>query len=99
MNYLKDYNISLEQINYLKENFDNKQQDNFIYNNDKIKKILNIFLELGITNLYNIIITNPDMFFDTLDSIKKRIDNYDNKEELRRLLNEDALNLHIIGLL
>lgn len=99
MNYLKDYNISLEQINYLKENLDNKQQDNFIYNNDKIKKILNIFLDLGVTNLYNIIMTNPNMFFDTIDSIKKRINNYENKEEIKKLLNEDALNLHLIGLL
>ena len=81
MNYLKDYNISLEQINYLKENLDNKQKDNFIYNNDKI------------------IITSPNMFFDTIDSIKKRINNYENKEEIKKLLNEDALNLHLIGLL
>lgn len=99
MNYLKDYNISLEQINYLKENLDNKQKDNFIYNNDKIKKILNLFLDLGVTNLYNIIITSPNMFFDTIDSIKKRINNYENKEEIKKLLNEDALNLHLIGLL
>ena len=43
--------------------------------------------------------TNPGLFYDTTSSIKKRIDKYEDKSELARLLNEDPDNLSLIGLL
>ena len=101
MNYLKNYNLSDEQIqnieNAIKEH--NVNKDIFEYDSEKITDILNLFLSIGVTNLYNIIITNPSMFCDTVSSIKNRINKYENKYELARLLNDDALNLNLIGLL
>ena len=101
MNYLKDYNLSEEQIknieNAIKEH--NVSIDIFKYDPEKVIEILNLFLSIGVTNLYNIIITNPSMFCDTVSSIKNRINKYENKYELARLLNDDALNLNLIGLL
>lgn len=46
----------------------------------KIVDILNLFLSIGVTNIYNIIIINPSMFYDTVTSIKNRINKYENKD-------------------
>ena len=101
MNYLKKYNISDEEIENIKDVVEEKDVniDIFKYDEEKITDILDLFVSIGVTNLYNIIITNPSMFCDTISSIKRRIDKYENKKELARLLNEDALNLNLIGLL
>lgn len=101
MNYLKEYNITDQQINdiekVLKER--NINIDLFIYDPEKITSILNLFVEIGVTNLYDIIITSPSMFCDTIKSIKLRIDSYENKDELAKLLNEDAVNLFLVDLM
>ena len=101
MNYLKSYNLSDEQIKNIEEAIKehNVDIDIFKYDPEKIVDILNLFLSIGVTNLYNIIVTNPSMFCDTVSSIKNRINKYEDKYELARLLNEDTLNLNLIGLL
>jgi len=101
MNYLKKYDITDEQIQnienvLLKENID---IDLFIFNSDKIEKILNLFLTIGVNNLYDVIITAPDMFCDTISSIEARINKYEDKEELANLINEDANNLILVDLM
>lgn len=101
MNYLKDYNFSDEQIRNIETSIveHDVNVDIFKYDTEKIIEILNLFLSIGVTNLYNIIMTNPSIFCDTVSSIKNRINKYENKYELAKLLNEDALNLSLIGLL
>ena len=101
MNYLKTYNITDEQILHiekvLKEN--DVSLDTFKYDPEEIMAILNLFTAIGVTNIYNLIIASPTMFCDTVKSIQRRIDKYGNKTLLAKLLNEDANNLKLIGLL
>ena len=101
MNYLKNYNLSDDQINDIERVIKEKGNniDTFKYDSEKIISILDLFVSVGVTNIYNIIITNPSMFRDTIRSIQNRINKYEDKSELARLLNEDANNLEIIGLL
>lgn len=101
MDYLKNYNISDEQIRNIEKIIKERGQniDTFKYDSEKIIDILNLFTSFGVNNIYNIIITNPSMFRDTVRSIKNRIDKYIDKSELARLLNEDANNLSLIGLM
>ena len=101
MNYLKNYNLSDDQINDIERVIKEKGNniDTFKYDSEKIISILDLFVSVGVTNIYNIIITNPSMFRDTIRSIQNRINKYEDKSELARLLNEDATNLEIIGLL
>ena len=101
MNYLKNYNITDEQIKDIERVLAerNVNIDLFVYDPEKIIAILNLFVEIGVTDLYDIIITSPSMFCDTIRSIKLRIDNYGNKTELARLLNEDAANLFLADLM
>ena len=101
LDYLNNYNISNEQIAIIEKNIKEKgvNIDIFKYAPEKIISILNLFKSIGVTNFYNIIITNPSMFRDTITSIKNRINKYPNKNELAKLLDEDITNLSLVGLL
>ena len=101
MSYLNTFNLTDEQIKNIEDAIieNGIDLDIFKYDEAKIVEILNLFLQIGVTNLYNIIITRPALFCDTVDSIRNKINKYKNKKELANLLNEDALNLKLIGLL
>ena len=101
MNYLKDYGISEEEIENIAKILDKAEVnvDIFLYNEEKIKAILDLFKNIGVSNLYDIIITNPYMFCDSVDSINKKILAYGNTNELANLLNKDVNNLELIHLL
>lgn len=100
MEYLKNYNLSDLQINELEEIL--KEQDvidTFKYEPEKVTSILDLFVSLGVRNIYDIIISSPLMFLDTVSSIKTRVNSYEDKNELARLINEDSTNLNLVGLL
>ena len=101
MNYLKEYNITEQQIEKIKAilNENNINIDIFEFNQEKIIAILDLFKSIGVNNLYEIIITSPSMFCDTIKSIELRLNNYENKQELAELLNEDATNLFLVDLI
>ena len=101
MNYLKKYNLSDEQINSIEKIIIDRglNIDFFKYDSEEIMSILDLFVAIGVRNIYGIIVENPSMFRDTVSSIKKRIEKYNDKNELARLLNEDASNLSLIGII
>ena len=101
MNYLKKYNISDEQINNIKIEIEKKglNIDKFKYDPEGVISILDLFVSIGVSNIYEIIMANPSIFRDTISSIKNRIYKYNNTSELARLLNEDANNLSLVGLI
>ena len=101
MNYLKEYNITEEQIeeidNYFTKTYGSS--DVFKYEVEKVKSILDMFRDLKINNIYDVIMSGSDMFFDTAQSIKRRLDKYPNQEELSKLINADANNLKLVDLI
>ena len=100
MDYLKEYGITSEQIESIKEIIDIAEVniDIFLYNEEKVKAILDLFKNIGVRNFYEIIITNPYMFYDTVRSIEMRIKGYKDKNELAMLINQDPTNLELIQL-
>lgn len=100
MDYLKEYGITDEQIKNIEKILDVAEVniDIFLYNEEKVKDILDLFKNIGVKNFYEIIITNPYMFYDTVKSIETKIKGYRDKEELARLINLDPTNLEIIHL-
>lgn len=100
MDYLKEYGITSEQIKNINKIIDAAEIniDIFLYNEEKVKAILDLFKNIGVRNFYEVIITNPYMFYDTVRSIEMRIKGYKDKAELARLINEDPTNLELIQL-
>ncbi len=100
MDYLKEYDITSEEIESIKKIVEVAEVniDIFLYNEEKVKAILDLFKNIGVKNLYEVIITNPYMFYDTVRSIATKINGYRDKNELARLINEDPNNLEIIHL-
>ncbi len=101
MNYLKEYyNITDEEIDNIVKvlNAAEVNVDIFKYNSEKVTAILDLFKNIGVTNIYEVIITNPYMFYDPVKNIKIRIDAYRDKQQLARMINQDARNLDLIGL-
>ena len=100
MNYLTKYNISSEEIENIKRVLEvsDVNMDIFVYEEDKITRILDLFYEMGVNNIYDIIIYNQYMFYDTVSSIKDKIDSYQDKGELVKLINDDVSNLELIDL-
>ena len=101
MNYLKEYNITEEQIeeidNYFTKTYGSS--DVFKYEVEKVKSILDMFRDLNINNIYDVIMSGSDMFFDTAQSVKRILDKYPNQEELSKLINADANNLKLVDLI
>ena len=100
MNYLKDYSITEAEIENVKKILEEAEVniDIFLYDEEKVKRILDLFKNIGVNNLYDLIITNPYMFYDTVRSIEVKINSYRDKAELARLINENPNNLDIIHL-
>lgn len=101
MDYLKKYGINDSEIKDIENMIDERQLDIdlFTLESDKVMTILDMFLIIGVNNIYEIIMTNPFMFLETVDSVKERLDSYNNKEELAKLINEDVNNLSLVSLL
>ncbi len=101
MIYLDEYGINEEQMNNIEKYFTQMYGscDVFIYEVGKVRSILNMFKDLHINNIYDVIIKGSSMFFDTVESVKRRIDKYPNKEELSKLINENADNLKLVNLI
>lgn len=96
MHYLSKYNLNNEDIDYLEKNLNTSDYQEFLLKEEKIKTILNYFQEIGITNIKEIIFYKPNIFYDSLKSIKEAFE--ENKiENLIDLINEDANNLDLIG--
>lgn len=100
MDYLKEYGITDDEIESIKKTLDKAEVnlDIFLFNKEKVKSILDLFKNIGVRNYYDIIITNPYMFYDTVKSISTKINGYKDKFELAKLINEDPNNLDIIHL-
>ncbi len=98
--YLKKYNLDDEEIKDIEKAIDNSfaQKELFIYEPDKVTKILDLFVSIGVTNIYGIMIINPELFFENYNYIEKMINSYEDKESLAKLINEDANNLKLIDL-
>ena len=78
----------------IKNNSKNVVAD-FLCNSDNCIKIISSLRELGINNINDLLIYRIDLFMQTFNMFKKKIDNI-NVDEFVNLVNDDYNNIDII---
>lgn len=91
MEYLKAFNLNMDDINDILRNIDEQDKLEFDYNEIKIKKIIKYFISKRITNIKDLIINRTYIFYEDYDKLKSIIDKL-SKEQID-LINKDASNL------
>ena len=97
MEYLTKYNLTTEDIRDITSSIDEDDKLELDLNEERVSSIIDYFLSIGITNIKDIIIMKPNLFYDDVNSIKERIEKYSNTNILE-LLKEDPINFDLIGI-
>ena len=97
MEYLTKYNLTTEDIRDITSSIDEDDKLELDLNEERVSSIIDYFLSIGLTNIKDIIITKPNLFYDDVNSIKERIEKYSNTNILE-ILKEDPINFDLIGM-
>ena len=97
MDYLTKYNLTNEDIKDIINSIDEDDKLELELNEERVSSIIDYFLSLGLTNIKDIIITKPNLFYDDVNSIKMRIEKYSNTNIIE-LLKDDPINFDLIGM-
>ena len=97
MEYLTKYNLTTEDINDIINTIDEEDKLELELNEERVSSIIDYFLSIGLTNIKDIIINKPNLFYDDVNSIKMRIEKYSNTNIIE-LLKEDPINFDLIGI-
>lgn len=97
MEYLAKYNLTTEDIKDINNSIDEDDKLELELNEERVSSIIDYFLSIGLTNIKDIIITKPNLFYDDVNSIKMRIEKYFNTNIIE-LLKEDPINFDLIGM-
>lgn len=97
MEYLTKYNLTTEDIKDITNFIDEGDKLELELNEERVSSIIDYFLSIGLTNIKDIIITKPNLFYDDVNSIKMKIEKYSNTNIIE-LLKEDPINFDLIGM-
>ena len=97
MEYLTKYNLTTGDIKDITNSIDEDDKLELELNEERVSSIIDYFLSIGLTNIKDIIITKPNLFYDDVNSIKMRIEKYSNTNIIE-LLKEDPINFDLIGM-
>ena len=95
MNFLREYDITDEVIEQIRENNDSSIIQSVIYNEHNVGKIINYFKEINIEVIDELLISRPELFTVDVSKIKSEINKY-NVEILVNLINEDINSINFI---
>ena len=95
MNFLREYDITDEVIEQIRENNDTSIIQALIYNDQNVGKIINYFKEINIEVIDELLISRPELFTVDVSKIKSEINKY-NVEILVNLINEDINSINFI---
>ena len=76
MNFLREYDITDEVINQIRENNDSSIIQSVIYNEQNVGKIINYFKEINIEVIDELLISRPELFTVDISKIKSEINKY-----------------------
>ena len=95
MNFLREYDITDEVIEQIRENNDTSIIQALIYNEQNVGKIINYFKEINIEVIDELLVSRPELFTVDVSKIKSEINKY-NVEILVNLINEDINSINFI---
>lgn len=95
MNFLREYDITDEVIEQIRENNDSSIIQSVICNEQNVGKIINYFKEINIEVIDELLISRPELFTVDISKIKSEINKY-NVEILVNLINEDINSINFI---
>lgn len=87
MDFLKEFDITDDDITYIKSKYSNKMISSIIYKKENIKLLINYFKKFEF-NLKTLLINRLDIFLIDIDIVKKKLDSY-NKEQIIEILKND----------
>ena len=95
MNFLREYDITDEVIEQIRENNDSSIIQSVIYNEQNVGKIINYFKEINIEVIDELLISRLELFTIDVSKIKSEINKY-NVEILVNLINEDINSINFL---
>ena len=97
LNYLKEYDITDDQIKDIINTYDNNLLKNLSFSKKNVKEIINYLKDFGVEDIYNVIKNRIDLFFLPLSLVKQNFTKLD-RNMLVHLLNnsiDDLINYNI----
>lgn len=97
LSYLKEYDLSDDQINDIINTYDNVLLKNLNFSKRNVKEIIKYLKDFGVEDIYNVIKNRIDLFFLPLSLVKQNFTKLD-KNILLYLLNnsiDDLINYNI----
>lgn len=97
LSYLKEYDLSDDQINDIINTYDNVLLKNLNFSKRNVKEIIRYLKDFGVEDIYNVIKNRIDLFFLPLSLVKQNFTKLD-KNMLLYLLNnsiDDLINYNI----
>ena len=97
LSYLKEYNLTDDQIKDIMNTYDNSLLKNLSFSKKNVNEIIKYLLEFGVEDIYNVIKNRIDLFFLPLSLVKQNFTKLD-KNMLVYLLNnsiDDLINYNI----
>ena len=94
MNYIKNYSLTDEDIKEIEEYLSDEDINNYYVSELRVAEILDYLKSLGIKNIKDILMYKSNIFYESVNTIKKNIPN---DKIIIELINEDYQNLDRLG--
>lgn len=92
LSYLKEFNITEEQINDIINTYDNNILKNLEFSKKNVTDIIKYLIEFGVKDIYNVIKVRVDLFFLPVSLVKQNFTKLD-KNMLIYILNNSVNEL------
>lgn len=78
MDFLEEFGLNLEDINYIKSKYDKRVISSILYKEENVSLLLNYLKDKGF-NIKSLLINRLDLFLIDFNILKNKIDSYDLK--------------------
>lgn len=97
MDYLKEYNMTDEDINDIYNSLSEEEWIMISTSSSRVEELLEYFTSLGITYYKDLFIEKPNIFLFDVEDIEKKI-NECNEEDIVNKLKDNIYNFELLGI-